>query len=324
MKQAKYFERLGKEVVRCTLCPHYCIIPPNSTGICKARKNFYGVLYSTNYAQTVTISIDPIEKKPLYHFDPGQAVISLGSNSCNFSCDFCQNYSISQFQVKTVEVTSDKLLDLCRKHQCRNVAFTYTEPITWFEYVLDSAKLLKSNDINTIMVTNGFINEEPLRELLPYIDAMNIDLKAYNHDFYEKYCHGKLEDVLRSIEIAAGGCHLEITNLLITDLNDSIEDVIRISEFIASIDKDIPLHLSKYFPHYKMHKPQTPESIMFDCQKAANEILSYVYLGNVITDRNTYCPNCEALLVNRVRPVKVMIRNERCPHCGHFIKGKFE
>lgn len=324
MKQAKYFERLGNEVVKCVLCPHNCIIHPNSTGICKARKNYYGVLYSINYAQTVTISLDPMEKKPLYHFHPGASVLSIGCNSCNFSCSFCQNYSISQFEVKTFEVSADKLIELCKKHDCNNVAFTYTEPITWYEYVYDTAKLLQAYDINTIMVTNGFINEEPLRKLLPYIDAMNIDLKAYNKEFYRRFCNGKLDDVLRSIKIASKGCHLEVTNLLITGENDSIEDVTRVSKFISSIDPDIPVHFSKYFPHYKMHKPQTAEAILIEAEKAAKKYLNYVYLGNIITDSNTYCPNCGHLLVDRVRPIKVNINHEKCPSCGHFIKGKFE
>ena len=265
-----------------------------------------------------------MKKKPLYHFYPGESVLSIGSNSCNFNCDFCQNYSISQYQVKTFEITSDKLLELCRKHKCNNVAFTYTEPVTWFEYVLDSSKLLKSNGIRTVMVTNGYINEEPLKELLPYIDAMNIDLKAYNSNFYKKFCNGNLENVLNTIKIAAMGCHLEITNLLITGENDSIEDVIRVSEFIKAINPDIPLHISKYFPHYKMHNPQTPESTLVDAVETAKEYLNYVYLGNVVTDRNTYCPECETLLIKRIRPVKVIISNERCPNCVHFIKGKFE
>lgn len=324
MKQAKFFTRLANDVVRCELCPHFCQIQPNSTGICRARKNFYGVLYATNYAQTVTIGIDPIEKKPLYHFHPGESVISLGSNSCNFSCNFCQNYTISQYSVKTTEISIDKLLELTRKHKCRNVAFTYTEPITWFEYVYDASKLLKSHNINTIMVTNGFINEEPLNELLPYIDAMNIDLKSFNHEFYRKFCGGELEPVLKTIQLASKGCHLEITNLLITQENDSVEDINRICDFIAKIDPDIPIHFSKYFPHYKMNNPPTEDSTLYEAAEAAKNKLNYVYLGNIITDRNTYCPKCGHLLVDRTRPVKINIVKERCPKCGYFIKGQFD
>jgi pyruvate formate lyase activating enzyme len=324
MRTARYYEKLPDNDVRCLLCPHDCLISDNQFGICGARQNIDGTLYSKNYAQTVTVSIDPMEKKPLYHFYPGESVLSIGCNSCNFSCDFCQNYSISQLQASTRELSPGALVEVAEKHLCKFVAFTYTEPITWFEYVLESSKLLKEYKIKTVMVTNGFINPEPLNELLPYIDAMNIDLKSMENNFYKKICKGKLQPVLDTIKTVAGKCHLEITNLLVTGENDSESNIKELVNFIAEINPDIPMHFSKYFPQYKMHNPPTSESVLKMAKEIAKKKLHYVYLGNVLADTRIYCPDCNKLLVKRGFPPKIYIKDNKCPECDFEIYGEFE
>jgi pyruvate formate lyase activating enzyme len=326
-KRASYYESLEQEKVRCLLCPHYCVIPPDAHGFCRIRKNIDGVLYTLNYGETVTISSDPIEKKPLYHFYPRSDILSLGSNSCNLACDFCQNYSISQIDSRTVRLAPPKLLSLCSKHNVEQVAFTYTEPMTWFEYILDSAKILKEKNIRVVLVSNGYINQKPLLELLPYISAMNIDLKAMSDTFYQKICQGSLQPVLDTIKTVAESCHLEITNLLIPGENDSSEEIDALVDFIASINPDIPLHFSRYFPSYKRtSEPTSPKSMKMAYEKALNK-LSYVYLGNVLTnsEADTICPDCKTTLITR-KNYNVAVLNlnrDRCSNCGKKIYGLF-
>ncbi|MDA3812922.1 MAG: AmmeMemoRadiSam system radical SAM enzyme [Candidatus Cloacimonetes bacterium] len=323
MKEALFYRKLDDHKIRCDLCPHNCIISSGNIGICRARKNIDGILYSINYGKTISISIDPMEKKPLYHFHPGKSILSIGPNSCNFSCKFCQNYQSSQLEVPTTIITPGKLLDLCKLHLCDFVAFTYTEPTTWFEFMLDSSKLLKENGIKTVMVTNGFINQEPLKELLPYIDAMNIDLKAFDEKFYNNICNGSLQPVLETIKTASKQCHVEITNLIITDENDSEEQINDLVDFVASVNNEIPLHFSRYYPTYKMENPPTSVSTLEMAKQIAEQKLNYVYLGNIVTERNTYCPNCDHLLICRDHPLKNDIIDGKCPSCGHIIYGEF-
>ncbi len=323
MKEALFYTKLEDQKIRCELCPHNCVILPDNIGICRARKNISGVLYAINYGETISISIDPMEKKPLYHFHPNKSILSIGPNSCNFSCKFCQNYQSSQFEVPTTTITPGKLLDLCKLHLCDFVAFTYTEPTTWFEFILDSSKLLKENGIKTVMVTNGFINQEPLKELLTYIDAMNIDLKAFDEKFYKTICNGTLQPVLETIKTASKHCHIEITNLIITDENDSEKQIYDLVDFVADVNPNIPLHFSRYYPTYKMDNPPTSISTLKMAKEIAEEKLNYVYLGNIVTERNTYCPNCNHLLIRRDYPLKNDVIDGKCPSCGHDIYGKF-
>jgi len=323
MEQAKYYKKLKDKKVQCELCPHFCVLAPEEEGKCRSRFNSDGNLFTSNYAETISISMDPIEKKPLYHFYPGQSILSIGPNSCNFSCDFCQNFSISQFEVPTYHLDLEELLRICKQKRTKFVAYTYTEPITWFEYILDSAKILKENGIKTVLVTNGFINPKPLYELLPYIKAMNIDLKSMEDDFYRKFCGGKLQPVLDTIKTAAKNCHLEITNLLITDENDSKENIQKVIDFIAEINPNIPLHFSRYFPHYKMSNPPTPKSTLHLARELAQEKLNYVYLGNIFSDTDTKCPKCNSLLIKRGFSPKILIKNNKCPFCDFEIYGEF-
>ncbi len=323
MIKAKYFRQLKNDEVRCLLCPHYCLLKPGETGRCRARQNQQGILYSINYAKTVTISMDPMEKKPLYHYHPGEMILSIGSNSCNLSCDFCQNYTISQFDVPVKELNPEQLLELCDQNRINFVAFTYTEPITWFEYVLDAAKILQDNKIGTVMVTNGFINQEPLKELLPFINAMNIDLKSMDDDFYQRLCGARLQPVLDTIRYSSGKCCLEITNLLIPGENDSESQIQALVDFIQDVDDQLPLHFSKYYPQYKMTNQPTPDATLYEAKKIAEKKLKYVYLGNILTDNNTYCPKCKKLLISRENRIRNYLNENRCPDCNTIIPIEF-
>jgi len=323
MIEAKYYKKLPLGKVQCLLCPHYCVIAQDDIGLCRGKKNIDGKLYATNYGKTVTLAIDPIEKKPLYHFMPGSKILSIASNSCNFTCSYCQNYHISQDDVATYDITPQSLLELCKKHNINSIAFTYTEPITWYEFILDTAKYFKENGLQTVMVTNGFINIEPLSELIKDIDAMNIDLKSMNDDFYKDICNGKLVPILDVIKFAYGKTHLEITNLLITGENDNEENISALIDFVASVSSKIPIHFSKYYPAYKMMNSPTPDSTLFSARDLAKGKLDYVYLGNIYADSNTYCPKCGEVVIQRNREIKSFIIDGKCPACGHNIYGVF-
>ena len=305
------------------LCPHLCIISENEEGICKARANINGSLYALSYGKTVTVHEDPVEKKPLYHFMPGTKTLSIGHNSCNLKCKFCQNYHISQIQARTLDINVNQLVQHCLKNSIPSVAFTYTEPVTWYEFVLDAAIELSRNGIKTIMVTNGYINPEPLNELVKHVDAFNVDLKAFTDNFYKSLCAGTLQPVKDSIEIIASNSHLEVTNLVIPQEND--EDYTELVEFISSVDKNIPLHFSKYYPQYEMLNPPTPDSLLMEIFNYAESRLNHVYLGNILTsdENNTSCPNCGELLIERHSYKSLVHRNFNgiCPVCADKIYG---
>lgn len=281
---ALYYEK-EDDKLKCLLCPHHCRIEEQKTGLCGVRINQDGLLKTMNYGQITAMSNDPIEKKPLYHFHPGKNILSVGTFGCNFTCDFCQNHSISQSKAQSQYVSSSGLIQKCLDlgDHTVGIAFTYNEPSIWYEYIYDTAKEIKENhpNLKIVLVTNGYIEKKPLRMLLPYIDAMNIDLKAFNQDYYAKICGGHLGPVLKTIELASKNCHIEITTLLVNGLNDSQEDVRKIASFVGGISKDIPLHLSRYFPKYKMDRPATEIAIMQDRRETAKEYLNHVYLGNI-------------------------------------------
>ena len=323
MKEAGYYKKLSSRKVQCLLCPHFCVIDRDETGKCRSRQNIAGILYAVNYGKTMAVSLDPMEKKPLYHFYPGASILSLGPNSCNFSCAFCQNYTSSQQKVPTRDITSEDIVKICIKNKTEFVAFTYTEPFTWFEFLLDAADVLKEKNLKIVLVTNGYINPEPLQELLPYVDAMNIDLKSMDESFYRQICGGSLQPVLKTIRSAADKCHLEVTNLLVTDENDSEDNIRRLVDFMQSVNPEIPLHFSRYYPTYKMSNPPTPPDRLERAREIAVSRLSYVYLGNILTNRNTYCPQCNTLLIERDYSVDGHLINGKCPSCSKKIYGEF-
>lgn len=282
MKEALYWEKTGG-ALHCLLCPHGCKIVKGATGICGVRRNVEGKLYTLVYGETTSISLDPIEKKPLYHYHPGENILSLGTKGCNFKCPFCQNWAISQdLEAQTQKITPQRVVDKAKECASFGIAYTYNEPFIWYEFVLDTAKLAKSEGLENVLVTNGYVNAGPLEEMLPFIDAMNIDLKSIDDEFYRKYCNGSLDPVLRTIKRSAGACHVELTNLVITGLNDSEDDFMRLVDWIHdNLGPEAPLHFSRYFPCYKLDQPTTPEETLERAYGIAKKKLKNVYLGNL-------------------------------------------
>ncbi|SHI38957.1 pyruvate formate lyase activating enzyme [Lutispora thermophila DSM 19022] len=283
IKDAMFWEKHGDRI-RCSLCPHNCNIGEGQYGLCSVRTNIEGNLKTINYGEITAIALDPIEKKPLYHFCPGSKILSVGSFGCNFFCGFCQNYSIAHYRAESRYFSPEELIETCRQIDDNiGIAFTYNEPSIWYEYVCDTAKKLKEvcPQYKVVLVTNGYIQEKPLTKILPYIDAMNIDLKSFRQDYYNKICGGDIKYVLETIEKCYDKCHIEITTLLVNGLNDTVEEVERIAVFLSSLDKNIPLHLTRYFPNYKIHRPPTDIDVMQKARGVASKYLNYVYLGNV-------------------------------------------
>jgi len=297
-----FTEKHGNRI-RCFLCPHNCIIGEGQFGLCSVRTNKDGTLKTINYGEITAMAVDPIEKKPLYHFKPGKDILSVGSFGCNFSCRFCQNYSIAHYKCESDHISSEQLIEICLNVKSNiGIAFTYNEPSIWYEYVYETSKKLKEKapHLNVVLVTNGYIELEPLLQLLPYVDAMNIDLKSFQQGYYKKVCAGDLSPVLKTIEESYKRCHVEITTLLVNGINDSMEEIEKIASYLGNLDKNIPLHLSRYFPTYKMKRPPTEIDVMLKGREIAKRYLNYVYLGNVANvDNFTYCPECGKLLVER-------------------------
>ena len=318
--EAKYYKKIGDDTVQCLLCPHLCRIAPDKAGLCRVRRNTGGRLEASGYGRVVSLSMDPIEKKPLFHFHPGKQILSTGPNGCNLECQFCQNWEISQKEVPTEYVEPQKLVDLAMAHNSSGIAYTYTEPFVWFEYLLDVCRLAREKGLVNVLVTNGTVNREPLEELLPLIDAMNIDLKSMDADFYKKTCRGDLQTVLNTIRTAHGRCHVELTNLVIPGLNDSDKNFCDLVGFVKSLDPLIPLHISRYFPQYKTRIGPTPESTLLRFYQKASADLKYVYLGNVSLPgtEDTKCPQCGNLLIARrgYRTSITGIMNNNCRNCG--------
>ena len=282
-KEALFYEKLNGREVKCLLCPQTCRIVEGKTGFCRVRKNIDGKLYSLIYGQISSIALDPIEKKPLYHYHPKEFILSIGTKGCNLACGFCQNFSISQgLNVPTQEITCEEIITKAKNCQSFGIAYTYNEPLIWYEFVLDTAKLARREGLKNVLVTNGFINPEPLRKILPFIDAMNIDLKSIEDDFYRNTCKGFLAAVLETIKKAKQFCHVELTNLIIPTLNDSEGNFEKLVDWIYNnLGEDTPLHFSRYFPCHKFDIPPTPPVTLQKARDIAAAKLKYVYLGNV-------------------------------------------
>jgi len=302
MKTAAYWTAVDPTKIRCDLCPHHCVLTEGKRGICLTRQNIGGSLVSLNYCRPVSTAVDPIEKKPLYHFFPGSRIYSSGPNGCTFKCMFCQNCEISQDILPTREATAVSIADEVIKSGTIGIAYTYSEPYIWFETIMEVGTLIKKHGLKNIMVTNGFMEPAPLRELLEVVDAMNIDIKSIRPDFYKKLCKARLEPVLKTCETVKKKCHLEITNLIIPGENDDSDEIKELAEYIAvNLGKDTPLHLSRYFPRYRMNSPPTSADILLRAWEIAREKLDYVYIGNMggYDKSNTICPSCSSMLVER-------------------------
>ncbi len=328
VKKALYYESLEGEKVKCHLCPFNCTIKEGKRGLCGVRENRRGELYTLIYGLVSSMVPDPIEKKPLFHFFPGSCAFSMGTVGCNLRCEFCQNFSISRGAPESVdrEVSAQEAVAMAKYYGCRSIAWTYNEPTIWFEYTLDCAKLAKLKGLSTIYVTNGYINEDPLREIAPYLDAMNIDVKAFNPTFYRKYTHSRLEPVLKTVVLAKKlGIHIELTYLVIPCVNDDMDEIEKFSRWVADeVGRETPVHFSRFYPYYHMEDcPSTPIKTLEEAFSRARSILDFVYLGNLPPGEheNTYCSKCGTMLIERngFYVSKIDLEGHRCPNCGERV-----
>lgn len=316
-----YTIKQGK--VSCRLCPNYCVIDEGQSGQCNIRVNKNGDLTLPYYGELSAIAPDPIEKKPLYHFYPGSRILSVGFLGCSLHCPFCQNFSISQeMRSGTQFVSPPDLITMAQNQRSFGIAYTYSEPAIHFEYVTDCARLAHEQGLKNVLVTNGYLNAEPAEQMLDLMDAVNVDLKCFNNEFYKEELGGKLQPVLDFITAAAPRTSVEATTLVIPTKNDSDEEMRQIASFIAGIDENIPLHLSRYYPTYKYTIPPTEVQTVERLAGVAKEYLNFVYLGNVGTlETNTYCPKCGNLLIRRsgYSVTKPGVKDGACQSCGFII-----
>ena len=335
LHEALYWRKLPDRVVQCELCPRRCVLKPGQRGQCKVRENRDGKLYSLVYGKPCAVHIDPIEKKPLFHVAPSSSVFSIATVGCNLRCIFCQNWQISQTspeETRYYDMEPAQTVDALTKSDSRIIAYTYTEPTVFYEYMLDTARLIKQQGFFNTMHSCGYINPAPLKELLKYMDAINIDLKGFNERFYRKMSSGRLEPVLETLKtIKQEGVWLEITNLIIPSANDDPEDIRKMCEWIKeNLGEDTPLHFGRFFPNYKLiNLPPTPTETLERARQIALDVgLRYVYIGNVPGNpaENTYCPKCEELLVKRVGYIveENNIIDSKCKFCGYKIARRWD
>ena len=310
----------NNSIVQCTLCPHMCRIKNGKFGFCLVRGNINGKPAIPYYGKLSAASVDPVEKKPLYHFYPGSKILSVGFFGCSMKCPFCQNFTIStNVNPDYKSYKPEDILSMVKSKGGIGLAYTYSEPLVHIEWVSETSKLLRKNGYKNVLVTNGLINGEPADTVLEYTDAANIDLKSFNSDFYRKELKGDLEAVKNFIKKASEKIHVEITTLVIPGKNDTKEEIMEISSFIASINKNIPYHLSCYYPAYKYSIPSTPASLVFNLAELAKEKLNFVYTGNTGTgDTDTLCPSCGETIVKRSGYSAQIINMNRgkCKKCG--------
>ena len=333
MKEAGLYIRLENRQVHCQLCAHSCKILEGKFGFCKVRQNISGILYTHNYAKLVATNIDPVEKKPLYHFLPGTSTFSIASAGCNFTCGFCQNWEISQFdfsnQYLGEDFSANKVIKLALQNNCRSIAYTYTEPTIYFEFVLETAKLAKVAGLRNIFVTNGYLSRKAITLLAPYLDAVNVDLKFFKESSYQRTCSATLSPVLDAIQLlSAAGVWVEVTTLIIPGENDTPEELTAMAKFIAAVNKDIPWHLSRFQANYKFKNyASTPESTLkLAYDLGVSQGLHYVYLGNFgVWGQDTLCSRCQKLLIKRegFRMLESHLAKNSCVFCQTVLPGVF-
>lgn len=328
-KEALFYENEGK-LIRCGLCPHSCIIRENQFGICSSRWNVDGKLFASGYAKVSSLKLDPIEKKPLFHFYPSSFILSVGGLWCNLNCQFCQNWKIAHNEAQTIDISPEMLCKMAIDKGSLGIAFTYNEPSIWYEYIYDTAVIARRKKLKIVLVTNGYISLLPLKTLLPHVDAMNIDIKGFRDEFYRDYCGGRLEHVKLTVEESVKHCHVEVTTLIINGLNDAIDEIKDMACWISKFTPNMPLHISRYYPAYKMDIAQTPVETLLELRKVASKYLKYVYLGNVYgVDNHTYCHRCGSMVIDRSSEVKVFCSTDgMCGNCGfdilNYKKGAIE
>lgn len=331
MIPAKFYKEIEEKKVNCQLCPRKCIIKNGDLGNCNARKNISGKLYSVVYGKPVAANIDPIEKKPLYHFLPGEVTYSIGTSGCNLHCLHCQNWEISQCKTSafSLNLEPEKLIDVVKKSDFKIISYTYTEPTVFYEYMLDIAKLAKKEGIKNTIVSNGFINKEPLTKLCRYLDGANIDLKSINDSFYREECKGWIDPILDSLKtLKEKGVWLEITNLIIPTLNDKNEEIKKLSEWVKkNLGSSVPVHFTAFYPCYERMelRPTSPDKVQEARKIALDAGLKYVYAGNILDweSNSTYCPKCGELLIKRLgfKVAENKLNNGKCSFCNERIDG---
>jgi len=333
MREALLYEKLKNKKVRCNLCPHHCVIEEAKRGICGVKENKEGTLYSLVYGRAVASGVDPIEKKPFFHFFPGSYAFSIATVGCNFSCLFCQNADISQFPKEKKEIIGEflppeEIVSYAKRNKCKSISYTYTEPTIFFEYAYETAKIAHQQGIKNNFVTNGFISKEAIKLISPYLDAANVDLKSFGDDFYKKFCGARLQPVLDSLKLMKElGIWVEVTTLIIPTLNDSAEELKSIAEFILGLGQETPWHISRFYPHYKMADlPPTPVETLHKAREIGKKAgLNYVYSGNVPGDEgeNTFCPHCGKKVISRYgfQSLENRLKEGKCPYCGTKIAG---
>ena len=330
---ASFWHKINNEIVQCDLCPHKCVLADGQRGICTARINKGGTLYTLAYGNPVSLQVDPIEKKPFFHVAPGESAFSLAVAGCNMRCLFCQNWQISQSrpdETDNYSLSPEEVVNSAIKSNSKFIAYTYTEPTIFYEYMLDIAKLAREKGLRNVMHTCGYMNREPLMNLLKYMDAVNVDLKSFDSSFYRKMgIMVELQPVLDTLKtIKAQGVWLEITNLVIPGENDDPNQIRKMCVWIKdNLGDDVPLHFSRFTPAYRLaNLPPTPVEKLEEAYRIAKEVgLKYVYIGNLsgTSHENTYCPNCAKLLVSRTgyRINEMNIKDGRCKFCGYKISG---
>lgn len=333
MKVAMLYEKLDNGRVQCRLCHHKCVIEPSTRGLCKVRGNEQGVLYSLNYGRLVAQFVDPIEKKPFFHFLPGSKTYSIATVGCNLRCSYCLNHNISQYPAENNgniigdRVTPEEVVETARGEGCDSISFTYTEPTIFFEFAFDVAKLAKQKGLKILLKSNGYLTEEALLTLAPYMDAVNIDLKGFSDRFYRNVIGGSVSPVLKCIKLMKElGIWLEITTLIVPAYNDTERELSQIATFIAGVSSDIPWHLPQFYPNYKMLRvaKTTVESLHRAKQIGLNAGLKFVYINNIPGEaENTYCGSCKELLIERFgyRILDNYLQSGRCPNCATEIAG---
>jgi len=322
--EAMFYEK-KKGILQCNLCPHTCFISDGSKGICRTRKNIDGKLVSLVYGKPAAVNVDPIEKKPLLHFLPGTNSFSIGTMGCNLTCEHCQNFDIScrdPEEAKTAELSPAQVVQMALEHDCRSISYTYNEPAVFYEYALETAKLARQKGLKNVLVTNGFINHEPAKKWLPFMDAANVDLKSFDEKFYREICGGSLQPVLDTIKLYKKHLWLEVTNLVIYKKNDDMHMIEEMVKWLSSLGQ-VPLHFSRAFPMFKMQDiAPTPMETLVSAKKIADNYLDHVYIGNAAANVDTNCPKFGAVLIERTG-YDVGRVLEKCG-CGYELVGVFK
>jgi len=335
MHEAMLYTKEADRKVHCQLCRHNCLIEAGKAGICNVRLNEDGTLYSIFYGRPIAMAVDPIEKKPLFHYKPGSTALSIATPGCNFQCEFCQNWDISQYgrgaseRIPGQEILPDAIVANAVSGRCKSISYTYTEPTIFFEYAYDTAKLARAAGIGNTFVTNGYMTREALDTIKPYLDAANVDLKAFRKDTYRKIMKAQLDGVLDSIKYMKElGIWVEVTTLIVPEMNDDEAELKDIANFLVGVGRDIPWHISRFVPHYRMNdsKPTPLKTLKKAYEIGKNAGLRYIYLGNVPGDEteSTHCYECGELLIERtgfsILQNKITNRGD-CPKCKTEIDG---